>query len=110
VAALEAVGYVRVQEPIEGHEPRERQAGMYAVVRTYTGQGASELFDLLGQREEDVKALLSGVSGFVNYAAVRTDDGGVTVTVCETRPARTSPPDARRNGSRKTSARQPTRP
>jgi hypothetical protein len=28
---------------------------MYAVVRTYSGQGASELFDLPGQREEDVK-------------------------------------------------------
>ena len=56
---------------------------MYAVVRTYSGQGASELFDLLGQREEDVKALISGVPGFVTYAAVRSGDGGVTVTVCE---------------------------
>ena len=56
---------------------------MYAVVRTYSGQGASELFDLLGQREEDVKALISGVPGFVNYAALRRGDGGVTVTVCE---------------------------
>jgi hypothetical protein len=56
---------------------------MYAVVRTYSGQGASELFDLLGQREEDVKALISGVPGFVNYAALRSGDGGVTVTVCE---------------------------
>jgi hypothetical protein len=56
---------------------------MYAVVRTYSGQGASELFDLLGQREEDVKALISGVPGFVSYAAVRGGDGGVTVTVCE---------------------------
>jgi hypothetical protein len=56
---------------------------MYAVVRTYSGQGASELFDLLGQREEDVKALISGVPGFINYAAVRGGDGGVTVTVCE---------------------------
>ena len=56
---------------------------MYAVVRTYSGQGSSELFDLLGQREEDVKALISGVPGFVNYAAVRSGDGGVTVTVCE---------------------------
>jgi hypothetical protein len=56
---------------------------MYAVVRTYSGQGASELFDLLGQREEDVKALISGVPGFVNYAAFRSGDGGVTVTVCE---------------------------
>ena len=56
---------------------------MYAVVRTYSGQGASELFDLLGQREEDVKALISGVPGFRSYAAVRSGDGGVTVTVCE---------------------------
>ncbi|MDX6696767.1 MAG: hypothetical protein QOE65_164 [Solirubrobacteraceae bacterium] len=56
---------------------------MHVVVRTYSGQGASELFDLLGQREEDVKALISGVPGFVNYAAVRDGDGGVTVTVCE---------------------------
>ena len=56
---------------------------MYAVVRTYSGQGASELFDLLEQREEDVKALITGVPGFVNYAAVRSGDGGVTVTVCE---------------------------
>jgi hypothetical protein len=56
---------------------------MYAIVRTYSGEGASELFDLLGQREEDVKTLISGVPGFVNYAAVRSGDGGVTVTVCE---------------------------
>jgi len=56
---------------------------MYAVVRTYSGQGASELFDLLGQREEDVKALISGVPGFVTYSAVRSGGGGVTVTVCE---------------------------
>ena len=56
---------------------------MHAVVRTYSGQGASELFDLLGQREEEVKALIGGVPGFVNYAAVRTGAGGVTVTVCE---------------------------
>src|SRR5256885_16110675 len=33
---------------------------MYVVVRSYSGQGASELFDLLAQREEDVKALISG--------------------------------------------------
>ena len=56
---------------------------MYAVVRTYSGKGATELFDALGQREEDVRALISGVPGFVNYAAVRNGDGGVTVTVCE---------------------------
>ena len=56
---------------------------MYMVVRSYSGQGASELFDLLGQREEDVKSLISGVPGFVSYAAVRSGAGGVTVTVCQ---------------------------
>ncbi len=56
---------------------------MYVVVRSYSGQGASELFDLLGRREEDVKNLISGVPGFVSYAAFRSGDGGATVTVCE---------------------------
>jgi hypothetical protein len=56
---------------------------MYVVVRSYSGQGASELFDLLGQREEDVKSLISGVPGFVSYAAFRSGDGGMTVTACQ---------------------------
>jgi hypothetical protein len=56
---------------------------MYAVVRTYSGQGASELFELLGQREEDVRGLMTGVAGFVSYVAVRTGEGGVAVTVCD---------------------------
>jgi len=56
---------------------------MYAVVRSYSGQGASELFDALERSEEDVKALISSVPGFVSYAAVRTGDGGLTVTICQ---------------------------
>jgi hypothetical protein len=55
---------------------------MHAVVRTYSGQGASELFELLGQREEDVRGIMTGVQGFVSYVAVRTEDGGQAVTVC----------------------------
>ena len=56
---------------------------MYAVVRTYSGQGASELFELLGQREKDVKGVMTEVEGFVSYVAVRTGNGGVAVTVCD---------------------------
>ena len=56
---------------------------MYVVVRSWTGQGAPELFDLLTQREEDVKALITGVPGFSSYAAFRSGDGGTTVTICE---------------------------
>jgi hypothetical protein len=56
---------------------------MYAVVRSYSGPGASEVFDLLAQREEDVTSLIGGVPGFVSYAAFRSGDGGSTMTVCE---------------------------
>ncbi|HEX5522955.1 MAG TPA: hypothetical protein VFX53_05880 [Pedococcus sp.] len=41
------------------------------------------MFDLVAQREDAVKELISGVPGFVNYFAVRNDDGGFTVTVCQ---------------------------
>jgi hypothetical protein len=56
---------------------------MYAVVRNYSGRGASDVFDLLGKRDDDVRSLIAGVPGFVSYAALRSDEGGVTVTVCE---------------------------
>jgi hypothetical protein len=68
---------------------------VYVVIRRYSGAGASELFDLLAQREEDVKKLISGVPGFVSYVAFRTEDAGedwgpgpgpatgITVTVCQ---------------------------
>ncbi len=56
---------------------------MFVVVRSYTGQGGRELLDLLGQRQQDVKDLIGGVPGFVSYAAFRSGDGGMTVTVCQ---------------------------
>ncbi|MDQ6738874.1 MAG: hypothetical protein M3021_00490, partial [Actinomycetota bacterium] len=56
---------------------------MYVVVRSYSEQGASALFDVMVQREEDVKALISGVPGFVSYAAFHSGGGGMTVTVCQ---------------------------
>ena len=56
---------------------------MYVAVRSYSGQGASELFDVLAESEEDVKSLISSVPGFVSYAAFRSGDGGTTVTICQ---------------------------
>ena len=56
---------------------------MYAVVRSYSGQGVSELFEQLEQRNDEVKELIGGVPGFVSYAAFRTGDGGMTVTICQ---------------------------
>ena len=56
---------------------------MHAVIRTYSGPGAKELFDLLEQRKSDVESLIRSVKGLVSYSLVRTSDGGVTMTVCE---------------------------
>jgi hypothetical protein len=56
---------------------------MHVVIRSYSGQGASELFDAMEQREEDVRELISGVPGFVSYAAFRSGDGVRTVTACQ---------------------------
>ena len=58
---------------------------MHAVVRNWAGQGASELFDLIEERRADVERLLRGVQGFHSYTLFRTQDGGVTVTVCDDR-------------------------
>jgi hypothetical protein len=54
---------------------------MHAVVRTYSGKGAKELFDLLEKRKADVESLIRGVKGFVSYSLIRTADGGHSVSV-----------------------------
>jgi len=56
---------------------------VYAMVRSYSGDGASELFDQLEQRNDEIKELIGGVPGFVSYTAFRSGDGGSTVTVCQ---------------------------
>jgi hypothetical protein len=56
---------------------------MYLVLRTYDGQGSSELADMLSERESEVRDLISSVPGFKSYAAFWTDSGVQTVTVCE---------------------------
>ena len=56
---------------------------MYAVVRTYSGQGADALFNLLERRKAEVESVIRAVSGFQSYTLIRTDDGGVAVTVCQ---------------------------
>lgn len=55
---------------------------MHAVIRTYSGKGATELFDLLEKRQREVEALMRPIDGFVNYHLVRTAGGGTSVTVC----------------------------
>ncbi len=54
---------------------------MYAVIRQYSG--ASKLIDQLESRKDDVERVIRGVTGLVSYTMLRTDDGGVSVTVCQ---------------------------
>ena len=56
---------------------------MHAVIRTYSGSGATELFDLLEKRRVEVEGLMRSVQGFVSYLLVRTAEGGTSVTVCQ---------------------------
>ena len=56
---------------------------MHGVIRTYSGDGAKQLFDLIVERQDEVKELIGGVPGFVSYALIQTGDGGATVTVCK---------------------------
>ncbi len=56
---------------------------MYTVVRQYSGEGASQLFDELESKKGEVESLIRGVPGLVSYTLLRTTDGGVTVTVCQ---------------------------
>jgi hypothetical protein len=62
--------------------PQEDLA-MHMVIRTYTGPGAKELFDLLQERAADVESVMRSVKGFLSYTLARSHDGGVAVTVCE---------------------------
>lgn len=56
---------------------------MHAVIRTYSGSGANELFDLLETRKSDVVDLMRSIEGFVSYDLVRTASGGTSFTVCQ---------------------------
>ena len=55
---------------------------MHAVTRFYSGPGARELFDLLAERKNDVEAAMRETQGFVAYTLIATEDGGMSMTVC----------------------------
>jgi hypothetical protein len=59
-----------------------KEIAMHAVVRTYSGTGAGQLFDLLEAQKSDVENALRQVSTLQSYTLLRTDEGGMSVTVC----------------------------
>jgi len=55
---------------------------MHTVVRSYSGKGAKELFDLLEKSKADVEKTMRSVKGLVSFTLVHSADGGFSVTVC----------------------------
>ncbi len=56
---------------------------MYAVVRQYARSSA--LADAMERQSDEVQTLVTGVSGFVAYYAVRSGDTMTSITVCQDR-------------------------
>jgi hypothetical protein len=56
---------------------------MHAVIRTYSGSGANELFDLLEKRKSDIEDTMRSIEGLLAYDLVRTASGGASFTVCQ---------------------------
>jgi hypothetical protein len=55
---------------------------MYATVRVYSENDG--LADALVAHQSEVKALISGISGFNGYYVIKTADGAATISVYET--------------------------
>ena len=56
-------------------------ATMHAILRTYSGSGARELFDILDKNKGEVEQLMRAIKGFGSYTLVRTADGGYSLSV-----------------------------
>jgi hypothetical protein len=54
---------------------------MYAVIRRYSGQGATQLMDELEQKRSDVEQLIKGIAGFESYTLMRSSDGGASISI-----------------------------
>jgi hypothetical protein len=65
-------------------EKRSHREGiMHAVLRTYSGKGVEELFDVIEKNKADAEKVLRSVKGFVGYSIARTSSGGFSLTVCK---------------------------
>ena len=74
---------------------------MQAVIRTYSGKGAKELFGIVEKHTADVEKLLCSVNGFVGYTLARSGDGGFSMRSAKTRQALIKVFKSRRIGSQR---------
>jgi quinol monooxygenase YgiN len=50
---------------------------MYTVLRQYSGENASKLFDELEENAAEIEEIIRQVPGFVSYVLFRTPGGGI---------------------------------
>jgi hypothetical protein len=58
---------------------------MHAVIRAYTGPNAAQFIDALDRRKDELERLFTAIDGFVSYTLVRTNEGGISISVYQTR-------------------------
>ena len=56
---------------------------MFGSIRKYSG--APTLVDELVKRQDEIKSVLQPIPGFHSYYLLKTNDGAVSVTVCDDR-------------------------
>ncbi len=54
---------------------------MHATMRYYPGN--TDLADQLAARSDEIRSVISGVTGFRAYYLLRLDDATVSITVCD---------------------------
>jgi photosystem II stability/assembly factor-like uncharacterized protein len=58
---------------------------MHAVVRTYAGPNAAQFIDEMERNKDEIERLITAIDGLVSYTLVRTDEGGASVSVYQTK-------------------------
>ena len=77
-------GFTSPPQEITFEIRNQQRHAVHAAIRHYTG-GADALFDEMERHEPEIRDLITTVPGFVEYAALRTPEGGMTITLCEDR-------------------------
>jgi hypothetical protein len=72
---------------VNGSNLNKGRHTMHAVIRTYSGKGAVELFALLAKNKAEIEKEFRTISGLMSYALIKTEDGGISVTVGKTKGA-----------------------
>jgi hypothetical protein len=56
---------------------------MHTVIRGYAG--SKEIADELLECSQDIEAVIGSVPGFIAYYLIKTDDGAMSITICQDR-------------------------